>query len=170
MGALGVVAVTLGLDSARASAALALHPASAAHGLRVALAFGVFDGVASLAGLLAGGSLVDALEPRVRTAGALVLAAYALWLVLQPREWAPRGGGTLLWVPAALSLDNLGAGVVLAGVGPPYVIAALLGLTSCILAVVGFAAGAFVRAHVPGSTAQIGGAALLAIAVTHAAA
>ena len=76
MGVLGVVAVALGLDSARASAALALQPATAGRGLRYALAFGVFDGAASLAGLLAGGSLLTALEPRVRVAGALVLAAY----------------------------------------------------------------------------------------------
>jgi putative Mn2+ efflux pump MntP len=169
MGVLGVVAVALGLDSARASAALALQPATAGRGLRCALAFGVFDGAASLAGLLAGGSLLTALEPRVRVAGALVLAAYALWLVLQPAEFASHDVRTLVWVPAVLSLDNLGAGVVLAGAGSPYVIAALLGLTSCVLAAAGFAAGAFVRARLPASTARVCGAVLLAVAVMQAA-
>ena len=93
----------------------------------------------------------------------------ALWLVLQPAEFASHDVRTLVWVPAVLSLDNLGAGVVLAGAGSPYVIAALLGLTSCVLAAAGFAAGALVRARLPASTARVCGAVLLAVAVTQAA-
>lgn len=161
MGTLAVVAVTLGLDSARAAAALALHPAAAGRAVRYGLAFGAFDGLASLVGFIAGERVVGALEPHLRVAGALLLAAYGVWLVLEPFEWTPRGG---LWVPAALSLDNLGAGVVLAGSAPAYAVAALLGASSCMLAGLGFWAGELVRTRVPSYAARLGGVALLAIA------
>jgi putative Mn2+ efflux pump MntP len=166
MGTLALVAVTLGLDSARAAAALALHPAVEGRRARYALAFGAFDGLASLVGLLAGGRVVDALEPHIRIAGSLLLAAYGLWLVVEPFEWTPQGG---LWLPATLSLDNLGAGLVLAGPVPVFPVAVFLGATSCMLAGFGFWAGELVRTRVPSYAERLSGVALLTIAIAQAA-
>ena len=116
-------------------------------------------------GFITGGRVVGALEPHLRVAGALLLPAYGPWLVLEPLEW-PRGG---LWVPAALSLDNLSAGVVLAGSAPAHAVAALLGVTSCTLAGLGFWAAELVHRRVPGYAARLAGVALLAIALLQAA-
>jgi putative Mn2+ efflux pump MntP len=161
MGALTIIAVTLGLDSARAAAALGLRPALAKRRTRYALAFGVFDGSASLVGLFAGGRLVGALEPHLRIASALLLTTYGIWLMFEPLELPSHGG---MWVPAALSLDNLGAGVALAGSAPALTIAALLGATSCLLAGLGFWTGEIVRRWIPNYAARLSGAGLLAIA------
>jgi putative Mn2+ efflux pump MntP len=166
MAALAIVAVTLGLDSARASATLALTESARAR-VRLALAFGAFDGAASLAGLLAGGSILATLEPRLRVAGALALACYGAWLALDIEKKPRVPPSTWIVVPAALSLDNVGAGIALAGSGTsPYLLAALLGSTSCLLAGAGFALGGLVRPRLPVSPARLGGLALLAIAVS----
>ena len=162
-----VVALSLGLDSARASAALALRPGVAGRTRRYALAFGTCDGLASYVGVLLGGSLVGALEPEIRLVCAALLAAYGVWLLLDPFEWTP---STAIWVPAVLSLDNLGAGVVLAGAGPAWAVAAFLGATSCALAAVGFATAQFVRTRLRISTARVAGVALLVLAATQASA
>jgi putative Mn2+ efflux pump MntP len=130
--------------------------------VRYALAFGTFDGLTSLVGLIVGGRVIGALEPHLRIASALLLAIYGVWLVLEPFEWTPHGE---LWVPAALSLDNLGAGVVLAGSVPACPVALLLGATSCLPAGVGLWAGELVRTWVPRYAARLSGAALVAIAV-----
>jgi putative Mn2+ efflux pump MntP len=129
------------------------------------LAFGAFDGVASLAGLVAGGLIVGALEPRARVIGAMLLAIYGLWLAVEPFE---RTLGAQLWVPAVLSVDNFGAGVALAGSWPAFAVAALLGVTSAALATLGFWAGGLVRARVPEPAARVSGVLLLAIAVSQA--
>jgi hypothetical protein len=113
-------------------------------------------------GFIAGGRVVAAFEPHLRIAGAPLLAAYAVWLVLEPFEWTPRGG---LWVPAALSLDSLGAGVVLAGSALAHAVAALLGPTSWTLAVLEFWAGEFVRSRASSYATRLAGVALLAIAL-----
>jgi len=52
--------------------------------------------------------MLAGLEPRVRIASSLLVAAYGVWLLLAPFE---RTLHAQLWMPAALSLDNLGAGV-----------------------------------------------------------
>lgn len=165
MAALFVVAVTLGLDSARASAVLALQPGSSGRAVRLALAFGACDGAASFVGLTAGAPFVAAVEPRVRLVGALLLGLYGLWLALEPLE---RPSRTLVWIPVALSLDNLGAGIALAGAGPAWAVAALLGAASCMLAALAFWAGGLVRTRVPPFAPQLGGVALLAIAASQA--
>jgi manganese efflux pump family protein len=161
MPTLAIAAITLGFDSARASAALSLRPLTAARAACLALAFGAFDGASSFAGLIAGGSIIHSLEPHMSLGGAVLLAAYGLWLAVEPFECTP---GTQLWVPAALSLDNLGAGLALAGSGPAYAVAVVLGVTSVVLASIGFLAGGVVRAHIPESAARLSGVALLGIA------
>jgi hypothetical protein len=113
-------------------------------------------------GFIAGGRVVAAFEPHLRIAGAPLLAAYAVWLVLEPFEWTPRGR---LWVPAALSLDSLGAGVVLAGSALAYAVAALLGPASWTLAVLGLWAGQFVHSRAPSYATRLAGVALLTIAL-----
>jgi putative Mn2+ efflux pump MntP len=162
---LGVVAIALGFDSARASAGLGLRPLTVRRAGCLALAFGAFDGVSSFAGLVAGPSITGALESRVRIAGAVLLAAYGLWLAIEPLEWTP---GAQLWVPAILSLDNLGAGVVLAGSGPASVVAVFLGVTSAVFSCVGFWSASFVRERIPDAAARLSGLVLLAIAASQA--
>jgi putative Mn2+ efflux pump MntP len=112
-------------------------------------------------GFLAGGRVVGALDPHLRVAGALLLAAFGIWLVLEPLAWTPRGG---LWAPVALSLGSLGVGVVLAGPALAHAVAALLGATSCTRARLGSWAGEFVRPPVPSFAARLAGVALLSIA------
>ena len=162
MGTFAIIAVTLGFDSARAAAALALHPAATNRRLRYAVAFGASDAAATLVGLVAGQRVVAALESHLTTASALLLAAYGACVLLGVFERTPHGG---LWMPATLSIDNLGAGAALAGSIPVLPATVLLGVTSFALAGLGFRAGEVVRKRVPGSAARLSGVALLAIAV-----
>jgi putative Mn2+ efflux pump MntP len=162
VGTLTIIAVTLGLDSARAAAALALHPAAAKRRLLYAVASGVFDASATLVGFVVGERVVAVLEPHLTTASTLLLAAYGVCLLLDIFEWTTHGGP---WMPATLCVDNLGAGAALAGSLPVLPVTVMLGLTSFALAGVGFWAGDVVRKRIPGLAARLSGAALVAIAV-----
>ena len=83
-------------------------------------------------------SLLVGLEPRVCIASYVLVAAYGVWLLLAPFERTPHAE---LWVAAALSLDNLAAGVALAASGGALFAVAVVALTSCALAAIGFCAG-----------------------------
>ena len=110
-------------------------------------------------------SLLVGLEPRVCIASYVLVAAYGVWLLLAPFERTPHAE---LWVAAALSLDNLAAGVALAASGGALLAVAVVALTSCALAAIGFCAGEAVRTHVPGA-ARVGGVAVFAVAVAQGA-
>jgi putative Mn2+ efflux pump MntP len=166
MAAFAILAAALGFDSLRAAAALGLLP-RAARRLGLVLAFGVFDGLATLSGLLLGRGLLAALDTPARVASALLVGGYGLWLAFREDDDTPGSPTRLwLWIPAAASLDNLGAGIALSGSPMSAGLAAVgLGATSALFAAAGLWTGDLLRSRIPLHASRVGGMALVAIAV-----
>src|SRR5882724_11772938 len=128
----------LGFDSFRASAALGALPMRRRNWARIALAFGVCDGLAPLLGLALGKSLgrIHAWLPVV---GSVAVGAYGLVVViktLRSKEITgadsdrPMASG----IPLMLSLDNLAAGVGLGNFEFPVIFSAFtLGFMSFLM-------------------------------------
>jgi putative Mn2+ efflux pump MntP len=158
------LALLLGLDSLRASAALASAGLAATQSVRLAFAFGLCDAAAPLAGLAAGRTLLDPLEGLLHGFGPILLAGCAVYVVHAGRG-ADRGSASERWailggVPLTLSLDNLVIGAGLGVYGFPIVVSALvLGATSALLSVTGSAVGQALARRLP----PFAGAALLLI-------
>jgi putative Mn2+ efflux pump MntP len=165
MAPLFLVAIGLGLDSARAAAALAMSISAQRRAFRYVLALGLFDGAAGFVGSVAGSAFINAIEPGAHVISAALLAAFALWLVMQPADRSFPGG---LVLPFALSLDNLAAGVVLVRFAPPYAIGVLLAVTSFALAATGWWAGRVMRGSVPAFVTRCAGVSLIAFAAWEA--
>jgi manganese efflux pump family protein len=161
-------ALFLGLDSLRASLALAAAGLVRAQPFRLSVSFGICDAAASLVGLALGASLLGPARGVLDGLGPLVLAGCAVYVVLaRPRT---QGGSdhdpwtTVAGVPLALSLDNLLVGAALGVHGLPIVVSALvLGATSALLSLVGFALGRVVGPWLTVRT-ELAGAALLLVA------
>jgi manganese efflux pump family protein len=159
-----MLGVALGLDSMRASVALGMQPLAMRRRVRLALLFGLWDGAALLAGLVVGGYVEGALESGARIAAAAALGAYGVALAVGAHRTAV--GRAATWVPAALSLDNLGAGVALGGLGAPAALAAaLVGGISALMAGAGLCAASIFGARMPTHAARIGGLMLIGVAV-----
>ena len=161
-----VLGFTLGLDSLRVCCALGLQPLSAQARTRIAVAFGVCDGLAVIIGLAVGSTII-AVDQYVQAAAWLFLAAYGAWLVWRVPEQSigPRG----LWLPVVLSLDNLTAGLALSGsTAAPLLSALVIGSMSGVMATVGLFAGRLVRNALPVRAHRLGGLALVGIAFAQA--
>jgi manganese efflux pump family protein len=162
------LALFLGLDSFRASLGLASAGLVRAQPTRLALAFGTCDAAASVAGLALGGSLLAPVRGLLDGLGPLVLAGCAVYVVLA-RPSAPDSSAGDRWpivggVPLSLSLDNLLVGAALGVHGLPVAASALvLGVTSALLSLAGFALGRFVGGRLAVRT-ELAGAVLLLVA------
>jgi manganese efflux pump family protein len=162
------LALFLGLDSFRASLGLASAGLVRAQPGRLALAFGICDAAASLTGLALGASFLAPVRGLLDGLGPLVLAGCAVYVVLA-RPPAADGSAGDRWpivggVPLSLSLDNLLVGAALGVHGFPLVVSALvLGVTSALLSLGGFALGRLVGARLTIRT-ELAGAGLLLVA------
>lgn len=130
--ALLLVAVSVGLDNFAASTALGVSGVDSKLRLRVALIFGVFEGVMPIVGLLLGRSLAHDLGSTAKpVAGALLglAGAYAIVTGLV----GDRGASTspelsvrhLVLIGGALSIDNLVIGFALGAYHVNLVVAAV---------------------------------------------
>ena len=101
----------LSLDNFRVSVALGTVPFGLRRAVQVALAFGLWDMVMPLVGLVLGRQLGSAISPYAGLVGPVVLGVYGLYLLIgalrrpEPEEldhpWA------LFGIPLTLSLDNV---------------------------------------------------------------
>jgi putative Mn2+ efflux pump MntP len=155
--------VTLGLDSLRVCAVLGLrNPRGRARWVLPA-AFGVSDGLALWVGMLIGGLVVAALKVGTEVTGAVALACYGGWLICMKDQ--STDVKTPAWLPALLSLDNLGAGVALNSVSAPLA-AVAVGTISAWMAALGLAVGAAAAKLIPAShVRRAAGLMLMAFAV-----
>lgn len=144
--ALLVLGFTLSLDNFRASIALGTLPFSRVRAVQVALTFGLWDGLAPLAGVLLG-RYVNSLIGRIAEyLGPAVMGVYGLYLLVSafrtatPKEidhtWA------LFGIPLLLSLDNLLAGTSLGLLGfPPVLSAAIFAAITAVMSFAGLYLG-----------------------------
>ncbi len=174
---LGVLAVVIGGDNLRAGLVLGWAGTSGRQRLRCYLALGLAECVLPMAGLVLGQTAFRYADVG-ELAGPLamtVCAVLVLWAVARERAGGsevdttparPLGDHPLALVvlPVALGLDNLAAGVALAALAVPAVLAAaVLGLTSSILAGAGLWLGDAMRLRSRVLTVL----ALLAVAAAH---
>ncbi|MFB6961646.1 manganese efflux pump MntP family protein [Streptomyces sp. NPDC056309] len=136
----------LSLDNFRVSIALGTVPFGLRRAMQVALAFGLWDAVMPLVGLLIGREIGEAVGGVADVVGAVALGGYGLYLVIsslrnpEPDEldhpWA------LFGIPLTLSLDNLVAGASLGILGlSPWFSAPVFGLVTAVMSLIGLQLG-----------------------------
>jgi putative Mn2+ efflux pump MntP len=141
-----VLGFVLSLDNFRVSVALGTVPFGLKRAMQVALTFGLWDGIMPLIGLLIGREIGAAVGDVAALVGAAALGGYGLYLVIsalrnpEPDEldhpWA------LFGIPLTLSLDNLLAGASLGILGlSPWLSAAVFGVMTAVLSLVGLQLG-----------------------------
>jgi putative Mn2+ efflux pump MntP len=161
----------LGIDSFRASLGLGIVNRSVARRFRIALSFGVCDGVAPLLGLAVGSAVINSLSPWTLWVGPLLLGGFGLFTFLtagadESKDPESTSGWVCFGLPLTLSLDNLVAGLGLGTLGLPVLpSAAVLGLISGLMAVAGLYMGSLVGRAMRARAGQVGGAALAVVAI-----
>jgi manganese efflux pump family protein len=147
MVALLVVAIALGLNNFGAAIAIGVSGVDRRTELKVATVFGLCDVVMPATGMLIGTGLAGPLGSAARWAGAGVLAATAVWGLIEalrgdddaPTVWH---GWRLLVSGAALSLDDLAVGLALGTVRFPILLAVTaFGLMSFVMSIIGLQLG-----------------------------
>ena len=165
-----VLGFTLSLDNFRASIALGTLPFSHGRAVQIALTFGLWDGLAPLAGGLLGTYLGEAIEPIADYVGPAVMGAYGLYLLVHAlRTAAPEEldhPWALFGIPLSLSLDNLIAGTSLGLLGvSPLLSAAVFAAITALMSFVGLRLGRAVGRLIPIRADLVSGIALVIMAV-----
>jgi manganese efflux pump family protein len=164
-----LLGLALGLDSFRASLAMGASGLGAARAARIALAFGVCDGVAPLIGLALGRASAVYVASWSELFAPVILigtGAYFLIKTWEDERGEFEGGWAILGVPLFLSLDNLVAGVGLGKLGSPVVPAAIvIGALSGMMSLAGLALGRLGRLSLPATVERFSGLVLVALGV-----
>jgi manganese efflux pump family protein len=171
--ALLLVAISVGLDNFAASTALGVAGVDRKLRVRVAVIFGVFEGVMPVVGLLLGRSLAHDLGSTAKpAAGALLGAAGAYAIVtalLGDRRKTERpelGVRHLVLVGGALSIDNLVIGFALGAYHVDLAAAAVtIAVVSVALSLLGLEIGARLGARLGPRSELVGGAVLIVVGV-----
>ena len=169
VGDLLVLGFTLSLDNFRSALALGplrLRPRQA---VLVALAFGFWDALAPLAGILGGRYLGERIGATGEAVGAIALGAYGLYLLVRGCRTAPREEfdqlRVLLGLPLPLSLDNVVAGTSLGLLGfSPWIAAPVFGAVTAVMSLAGLLLGRAAARLVPTRADVLSGAALVVMA------
>jgi putative Mn2+ efflux pump MntP len=146
IGNLLILGFTLSLDNFRTAIALGALRLPWRRAVQVALAFGFWDGVAPLVGILVGRYTSETVGETAEYAGAIALGLYGLYLVVRawrtpaPEEMDERWA--LFGLPLPLSADNVVAGTSLGLLGfSPWVAAPIFGAMTAVMALVGLQLG-----------------------------
>ena len=141
-----ILGFTLSLDNFRTALTLGPLRLGWRDASRVAFAFGFWDAVAPLLGILAGHYAGQTIGPTADYAGASALAVYGLYLLV--RGWRSAAPEELdsLWalfgLPLPLSLDNVAAGTSLGLVGfSPWLAAPTFGAITALMSLAGLQLG-----------------------------
>jgi putative Mn2+ efflux pump MntP len=177
LGSLLLVAVALGLSNFAASIGIGLNRVDLATRLRTGLAFGVFEALMPIAGLLVGQAVATSFGEIGRFLGGALLAVAGLrawWQARRRPDDSPRVHGQnlqqLLVTAFALSLDNLVVGFGLSFSRVPILLAALLiAAVSVAMSLVGLELGDRLGGRVGRSSEQVGGLVLVLVGVAIAA-
>jgi putative Mn2+ efflux pump MntP len=149
-----VLGLVLSLDNARLAVALGAYRLSWGRSLRIAVVFGLWDGLSPLVGLLVGRYFGEEIGPVADFVGPIVLLLFGLYLVVRslqteaPEELDERW--VLFGIPLSLSLDNLLAGTGLGMLGfPPMFTAVVFGTMTALTTLIGLQLGGVVARFIP---------------------
>jgi manganese efflux pump family protein len=167
-----ILGLALGLDSFRASVAMAASKLSAGQTLRVVLAFGICDGLAPLVGLALNritAIYVASLSELIAPVVLIGVGAYVLFQRLDDEKSEADLGWSILGVPLCLSLDNLVAGIGLERLGSPVIPTAIvIGTVSGLMSLAGLTLGRLGRLYLPASVERLSGLLLVGLGVAAA--
>jgi putative Mn2+ efflux pump MntP len=163
------VSVTVGLSNFAGAIGIGLSGIDARTRLRVGIAFGVFEALMPLAGLVIGSSVTGLVGhySSYFAAGLLILTgAYTIWQGRRVRPEtataAPSRGLRLLVTGLALSIDNLAVGFALGVYRVPVVLAAItMGVVSVAMSLIGLELGHRLGARVEAWSEELSGAVLI---------
>jgi manganese efflux pump family protein len=167
-----LVAVSLGLSNFAAAIAIGLSGVDARVRLRVAVAFGLFEGAMPVLGLLIGRQLADAVGSHANVLGGLLLIATGGYECVtsarrdsnQEPEFDRRSMPRLLISGAGLSVDNLVVGFALGTYGVSFALAAIIiAVTSVTMSLVGLEIGDRLGSRFEHDTELLGGIVLIAV-------
>ncbi|HEX4680237.1 MAG TPA: manganese efflux pump [Gaiellaceae bacterium] len=141
-----ILGLTLSLDNFRTAIALGALRLKARQVRQVALAFGLWDAVAPLLGILVGRYLGERIGSTAEYVGAIALGAYGLYLLVRAWHTRPPNEFDQLWalfgLPLPLSLDNILAGTSLGLLGfSPWLAPAIFGVMTTVMSFVGLQLG-----------------------------
>jgi manganese efflux pump family protein len=178
-----LASLSVGLSNFAAAIGIGLSGVDGRTRLRVGLAFGVFESIMPVIGILLGHSLSGTVGHTGRYAGGALLVATGAYSIIQGRrrprgEASPAGVETgdrpalglktsrLLVTAFALSIDNLVVGFAL-GVYPvpPLLAGAVIAGVSVTLSLVGLELGSRLGRNVEQWAEEIGGAVLMLVGV-----
>jgi manganese efflux pump family protein len=175
VGGLLLVSFSLGLSNFAAGIGIGLSGVDARQRLRVALAFGFFEVLMPIIGVLLGVSAAGLPGSIGRYVGGGLLIATGLYAIWQGRQSSAGGGRrrgqkklktTQVLLAAALSIDNLIVGFALGVRHVPIVVAAaVIAFVSVAMAVVGLQLGDRLGEPLESLSEEVGGAALALVGV-----
>lgn len=144
----------LSLDNFRTSIALGGLKPTWRQSIKTSLIFAIWDGLAPVVGILAGGYLSTKISSTAEMIGAAGLAGYGLWItvkaVLSPEHADLDMKMARRWLPLPLSLDNVAAGVAVGLAGySPWLAPFLFAFTTFVMSVAGHQVGRTVANFIP---------------------
>jgi putative Mn2+ efflux pump MntP len=136
----------LSLDNFRSSIVLGGLKPTLLQSVKTSAIFGLWDGIAPLAGLLIGRVLSDQLDNTADTVAMIGLGMYGVFLIIRAVVSPQRADPDLKWarwgLPIPLSIDNIAAGAALAFAGyTPWLAPALFGVATFVMSVAGHQIG-----------------------------
>jgi putative Mn2+ efflux pump MntP len=168
-----LVSVSVGLSNFAGAIGIGLSGIDARTRLRVGIAFGLFEAVMPIIGLLIGQAVAGYLGHLAKYIGGAILiltGAYTLWQARRADvdQHAPPAPNTrsLLITALALSIDNLVVGFALAIYRIPIVLAAVtMGVVSVAMSLVGLELGNRLGTHAGTWSEEIGGLVLIGVGI-----
>ena len=178
-----LVSVSVGLSNFAGAIGIGLSGIDARTRLRVGIAFGLFEGLMPVIGLLLGAAVAGYLGHIARYIGGGILVLTGAYTIWQARRTAAQEAKTgtvvavqglqthqLLITALALSIDNLAVGFAIAIHRVDIVLAALMmGVVSVALSLVGLELGSRLGERVEEWAEEIGGTVLIGVGVALAA-
>jgi Predicted membrane protein len=170
-----LVSVSVGLSNFAGAIGIGLSGIDARTRIRVGVAFGLFEALMPLVGLLLGEAVAGYIGHHLTgyvAGGILILTGiYTIWQGRQVKgeEKAPRSLQThrLIVTALALSIDNLAVGFALAVYHIPIVLAAVtMGAVSVAMSLVGLELGHRLGRRVEEWSEEIGGAVLILVGIS----
>ena len=166
-----LVSLSVGLSNFAGAIGIGLSGIDTKTRIRVGLAFGFFEAVMPLIGLLIGQAAAGYIGGHLTgyvAGGILILTgAYTIWQGwgLEKKE-NPAGNHSLIVTALALSIDNLAVGFALAVYHIPIVLAAAtMAVISVVMSLIGLELGSRLGERVEGWSEEIGGAVLILVGI-----
>ncbi len=168
-----LVSISVGLSNFAGAIGIGLSGISARTRLRVGIAFGLFEALMPIAGLLLGQAVAGYLGHIAKYVGSAILilvGAYTIWQGRRVTSEEPQPERTeiqthrLIITALALSIDNLAVGFALAVYHIQIVLAAVtIGVISVALSLLGLELGSRLGTRIEAWSEELGGSVLILV-------